>query len=39
MVLEYGVMCGFFLVDEELLKYMKFIGCDEEYIELVKEYL
>lgn len=39
MVLEYGVICGFFLVDDEFFKYMKLIGRSDEYIVLVKEYL
>lgn len=30
MVLEYGVICGFFLVDKEVFNYLKLIGCDKE---------
>lgn len=38
MVLEYGVICGFFLVDEEVLNYLCLIGCDFEYIDVVEVY-
>lgn len=32
MVFEYGVICGFFLVDVEVLVYMCLIGRDEKDI-------
>ena len=38
MAPEYGATCGFFPVDEETLKYLKFSGRDEEIISLVENY-
>jgi aconitate hydratase len=38
MAPEYGATCGFFPVDEETLKYLKFSGRDEETISLVEKY-
>lgn len=38
MVLEYGVICGFFFVDEEVFFYLCLIGCEEEQIDVVEVY-
>jgi len=38
MAPEYGATCGFFPVDEETLKYLKFSGRDEKIISLVEKY-
>jgi aconitate hydratase len=38
MAPEYGATCGFFPVDEETLKYLRFSGRDEETIKLVEDY-
>ena len=38
MAPEYGATCGFFPVDEETLKYLKFSGRDNEIISLVENY-
>ena len=38
MAPEYGATCGFFPVDEETLKYLKFSGRDEKIISLVESY-
>jgi len=38
MALEYCATCGFFPVDEETLKYLKFSGRDEHTISLVEHY-
>jgi aconitate hydratase len=38
MAPEYGATCGFFPVDEETLKYLKFSGRDERIISLVENY-
>jgi aconitate hydratase len=38
MAPEYGATCGFFPVDEETLKYLKFSGRDEKTISLVENY-
>jgi len=38
MAPEYGATCGFFPVDEETLKYLKFSGRDEKNIALVEKY-
>jgi aconitate hydratase len=38
MAPEYGATCGFFPVDGETLKYLKFSGRDEETIKIVEEY-
>lgn len=39
MVLEYGVICGIFLIDVELLNYLCLLGCSEEQIDLVEVYV
>jgi aconitate hydratase len=38
MAPEYGATCGFFPVDEETLKYLKFSGRDEQTVSLVEAY-
>ena len=38
MAPEYGATCGFFPVDEETLKYLKFSGRDNQIISLVENY-
>jgi aconitate hydratase len=38
MAPEYGATCGFFPVDEETLKYLKFSGRDQNTIDLVENY-
>ena len=38
MAPEYGATCGFFPVDEETLKYLKFSGRDNATVELVERY-
>ena len=38
MAPEYGATCGFFPVDEETLKYLKFSGRDQSTIDLVETY-
>jgi len=38
MAPEYGATCGFFPVDEETLKYLKFSGRDKHAISLVEHY-
>jgi len=38
MAPEYGATCGFFPVDEETLKYLKFTGRDKHTISLVEYY-
>ena len=38
MAPEYGATCGFFPVDEETLKYLKFSGRDKHIISLVEHY-
>ena len=38
MAPEYGATCGFFPVDEETIKYLKFSGRDEKTILLVEKY-
>ena len=38
MAPEYGATCGFFPIDEETLKYLKFSGRDNEIISLVENY-
>ncbi len=38
MAPEYGATCGFFPVDEETIKYLKFSGRDQETINLVEAY-
>ncbi len=38
MAPEYGATCGFFPVDKETLKYLKFSGRDEKEVKIVEEY-
>ncbi len=38
MAPEYGATCGFFPIDEETLKYLKFSGRDEQTVKIVEEY-
>jgi len=38
MAPEYGATCGFFPIDEETLKYLKFSGRDQHTISLVEKY-
>ena len=38
MAPEYGATCGFFPVDKETLKYLKFSGRDEKDVNIVEEY-
>jgi aconitate hydratase len=38
MAPEYGATCGFFPIDEETLKYLKFSGRDKHTISLVEKY-
>ena len=38
MAPEYGATCGFFPIDEETIKYLKFSGRNNETINLVEEY-
>ena len=38
MAPEYGATCGFFPIDEELLKYLMLTGRDEEKVKLVEAY-
>lgn len=38
MAPEYGATCGFFPIDEETLKYLKFSGRDEMTLKIVEEY-
>ncbi|MEK9741286.1 MAG: aconitate hydratase AcnA, partial [Flavobacteriaceae bacterium] len=38
MAPEYGATCGFFPVDEETLKYLKFSGRDQQTVSLVEAY-
>lgn len=38
MVSEYGVICGFFLVDQEIIVYLILFGCFFELVELVEVY-
>ncbi len=38
MAPEYGATCGFFPIDDETIKYLKFSGRDKQTIEIVKEY-
>ena len=35
---EYGATCGFFPIDEETLKYLRFSGRDEETVSIVENY-
>ena len=38
MAPEYGATCGFFPIDNETLKYLKFSGRDENIVKIVEEY-
>ena len=38
MAPEYGATCGFFPIDEETIKYLKFSGRDKDTISLVEKY-
>ena len=38
MAPEYGATCGFFPIDDETLKYLKFSGRDEVTVNIVEEY-
>src|SRR5210317_265878 len=38
MAPEYGATCGFFPIDEETLKYLKFSGRDDETVKIVEKY-
>ena len=38
MAPEYGATCGFFPIDDETLKYLKFSGRDEMTVKIVEEY-
>jgi aconitate hydratase len=38
MAPEYGATCGFFPIDEETLKYLKFSGRDENTVNIVEKY-
>ena len=39
MAPEYGATCGFFPVDDETLRYMRFSGRSEEHVALVEAYM
>ena len=38
MAPEYGATCGFFPIDDETLKYLRFSGRDENTVNIVKKY-
>ena len=38
MAPEYGATCGFFPIDEETLKYLKFSGRDQHTVDVVEKY-
>ena len=38
MAPEYGATCGFFPIDNETLRYLKFSGRDESIVKIVEEY-
>jgi aconitate hydratase len=38
MAPEYGATCGFFPIDEETLKYLKFSGRDQQTVDMVENY-
>ena len=38
MAPEYGDTCGFFPIDDETLKYLKFSGRDQSTVKIVEDY-
>ena len=38
MAPEYGATCGFFPIDDETLKYLKFSGRDQNTVDVVEKY-
>ena len=38
MAPEYGATCGFFPIDDETLRYLKFSGRDQSTVKIVEEY-
>jgi len=38
MAPEYGATCGFFPIDDETLKYLKFSGRDQQTVKIVEQY-
>lgn len=38
MAPEYGATCGFFPIDDETIRYLRFSGRDEDQVELVEKY-
>ncbi len=38
MAPEYGATCGFFPIDEETIKYLKFSGRDQQTVDIVEKY-
>ena len=38
MAPEYGATCGFFPIDDEVLRYLKFTGRDDDTVELIEKY-
>ena len=38
MAPEYGATCGFFPIDDETLKYLKFSGRDQHTVDVVEQY-
>ena len=38
MAPEYGATCGFFPIDDETLKYLKFSGRDQQTVDIVEQY-
>ena len=38
MAPEYGATCGFFPIDDETLKYLKFSGRDQHTVDIVEKY-
>jgi len=38
MAPEYGATCGFFPIDDETLKYLKFSGRDQQTVDIVEKY-